>query len=490
MEFKRNGLHRRQARTRVKDWNELYEPGKEKQLKEQGARCMDCGVPFCMTGEEPQGVTVGCPIHNLIPEWNDLVYRGRWREAYDRLSKTNNFPEWTGRICPAPCESACVLGITDPAVTIKSIECSIIDKAFEEGWVLPQPPSSRTGKTVAVIGSGPAGLAAAQQLNRAGHRVTVFERDDRIGGLLMYGVPNMKLDKANVQRRVDILAAEGVEFVTNANVGVNVDIKEIQSKYDAILLACGALKGIDVKLPGRQLKGIHMAMDYLSQTTKSLLDSKFADGKCIDAHNKHVIVIGAGDTGTDCIGTALRQGCRSLVNFARKPQPPAERQPHNPWPQDADVYIVDYGHEEGRALFGKDPREYGVLTKEFIGDENGNLKAVRTVKVEWEFNPQTGEFGKATEIPGSQYDWPADLVFLAVGFAGPDTELVQKLGLETDRKSNVKAQFGKYATSVPGVFAAGDVRRGASLIVWAIAEGRGAARAIDMHLMGTSRLPE
>jgi NAD(P)H-dependent glutamate synthase small subunit len=488
MEHPRQAPVRRPAAERVRDWAELYAPRPEKSLKQEGSRCMDCGVPFCHTGSDEDGKTTGCPLHNLIPEWNDLVYRGRWREALERLHKTNNFPEWTGRICPAPCESACVLGITDPPVAIKGIECAIVDRGFAEGWIVPRPPAHRTGKCVAVIGSGPAGLAAADQLNKAGHHVTVFERDDRIGGLLMYGVPNMKLDKKNIQRRVDLLAAEGVEFRTNTNVGVNVDAAELRREHDAILVAVGALQGQDLRIPGRQLQGIHMAMEFLHKNTKSLLDSDLADGKYITAKDKHVIVIGAGDTGTDCIGTALRHGCKSLVNFARKPQPSKTREAHNPWPQDAEVLLVDYGHEEGAAVFGRDPRQYNLVTKCYVDDGHGRVKAVRTVQVEWE-RLSNGDYANPREVPGSEYDWPADLVLLAIGFTGPEATLVEKLGLATDKKSNIHAEFGKFATNVEGVFVAGDARRGASLIVWAIAEGRQAAREIDRYLMGVTSLP-
>lgn len=488
MEHPRQAPVRRPAAERVRDWAELYTPRPEKNLKQEGSRCMDCGVPFCHTGSDDGGKTTGCPLHNLIPEWNDLVYRGRWREALERLHKTNNFPEWTGRICPAPCESACVLGITDPPVAIKGIENAIVDRGFAEGWIVPRPPAHRTGKKVAVIGSGPAGLAAAAQLNYAGHHVTVFERDDRLGGLLMYGVPNMKLDKKNVQRRVDLLAAEGVEFRTNAHVGVNIDAAHLRREHDAILVAVGALKGQDLRIPGRQLGGVHLAMEFLHKNTKSLLDSGLKDGQFINAKDRHVVVIGAGDTGTDCIGTALRHGCRSLVNFARRPQPSKTREPHNPWPQEAEVLLTDYGHEEGAALFGSDPRKYNLVTKEFVDDGKGRVKAVRTVRVEWE-RLGNGDYANPREIEGSQYDWPAELVLLAIGFTGPEPTVVEKLGLATDPKSNIRAEFGRFATNVEGVYVAGDARRGASLIVWAITEGRQAAREIDRYLMGVTSLP-
>ena len=493
MDYARQSAHKRPAAQRVNDWNEIYGSLPEKKLKEQGARCMDCGVPFCHTGSELEAKTIGCPLHNLIPEWNDLVYRGRWREAYDRLAKTNNFPEWTGRTCPAPCESACVLGITDPAVTIKSIECAIVDRAFAEGWIRARVPTKRTGKKIAIIGSGPAGLAAADQLNQAGHEVTVFERDDRLGGLLMYGIPNMKLEKLSVQRRIDLLTAEGVHFRRNADVGGEgengVPIETLQATFDAVLLACGALKGHDMRVPGRELKGVHMAMAYLHANTRSLLDTNLADGKFIDAKSKNVIVIGAGDTGTDCIGTAIRQGCKSLVNFARRPAPPVTRPDDNPWPQDAEVFLVDYGHEEGKAKFGRDPREFGVITKAFIGDENGCLKAIRTVRAEWEQIPGTANYTNPREIAGSEFDWPCELVLLAIGFGGTDSPIAKKLGVTMVRDATVKAEYGQFSTNVPGIFAAGDMRRGASLLVWAIAEGRGAAREMDRYLMGATALP-
>jgi NAD(P)H-dependent glutamate synthase small subunit len=465
---------------RVEGWDEFLVHVPEEHLRTQGARCMDCGVPFCQSA-------TGCPIDNLIPEWNDLVYRGRWREALDRLHKTNNFPEFTGRVCPAPCEGACVLGINEPAVTIKNIEAAIVDKGFEEGWIQPEPPDERTGKKVAIVGSGPAGLTAAQQLNRAGHQVTVFERDDRIGGLLTYGIPNMKLDKDIVDRRLDIMRQEGVEFVTNANVGVNKDVQKLRSEYDAMILACGATRPRDLPIPGRELKGIHFAMEFLLKNTKSLMDSKLDDGKYISAEGKRVIVIGGGDTGTDCIGTSIRHGCSSLVNFELLPKPPAERAADNPWPEWPVIFRVDYGHQEAAAKFGKDPREFRVLSKRFIDDGNGNVAGVETVRVEWQKDDE-GKW-KMTEVPGSEEIFEADLIFLAMGFLGPEDTLAEQLGLERDARSNFKADYGKYATSTEGVFAAGDCRRGQSLVVWGIAEGRGAARAVDEYLMGKSDLP-
>jgi len=478
-EFPRETVPYSDPLKRTKGWDEFLVDVPEEQLRTQGARCMDCGVPFCQSA-------TGCPIDNLIPEWNDLVYRDRWREALDRLHQTNNFPEFTGRVCPAPCEGACVLGIIEPAVTIKNIECAIVDKGFEEGWIQPEPPTDRTGKKVAVIGSGPAGLTAAQQLNRAGHRVTVYERDDRIGGLLTYGIPNMKLDKGIVDRRLDLMRAEGVEFVTNAHVGVNTDIKKIQRDNDAIVLAAGATRPRSLPIPGRELDGVHFAMEFLLKNTKSLMDSKLEDGAYISAKGKRVIVIGGGDTGTDCIGTSIRHGATSVVNFELLPKPPQERADDNPWPEWPLIFRVDYGHQEAAAKFGKDPREYCVLSKRFIDDGKGRVAGVETVRVEWEKDDQ-GKW-QMTEVPGSDAVFEADLIFLAMGFLGPEDTLAEQLGLERDARSNFKAEYGKYATSVEGVFAAGDCRRGQSLVVWGIAEGRGAARAVDTFLMGDSEL--
>lgn len=482
MEYERQPMPARDPKVRLNDWYEIYTRADEHVLKQQGARCMDCGVSFCHSD-------TGCPIDNLIPEWNDLVYHGQWKEAYRRLAKTNNFPEFTGRICPAPCESACVLGITDPPVTIKSIECAIIDKAFENGWVLPEEPESRTGKSVAVIGSGPAGLAAADQLNKAGHSVTVFERDDRPGGLLMYGVPNMKLEKKIVQRRIDLLEASGIKFECNVNVGVNKSIDELKNTFDAILLACGALKGRDLQLEGRDLEGVTMAMDLLHSATKSMLDSDFSDGQFIDLKDKDVVVIGGGDTGADCIATALRMQCKSVINITRRAQPPLERDEQHPWPGDPGTYYLDYSHAEGAARDGRDPREYGILPKAFVGQDEtrpGRLTHMRIERLDWEKKD-----GKWVSTPiGKVEDLPADYVFLSAGFVSHDVpQLVKDLGVAENKWGDVDAEYGKYATNVEGVFAAGDIRRGASLIVWAIAEGRGAAHAIDKHLMGFSELP-
>jgi glutamate synthase (NADPH/NADH) small chain len=473
---------------RIHHWHEFHEHADGPMLQKQGARCMDCGVPFCHTGALIEGMAAGCPINNLIPEWNDLVYRGLWREALERLHKTNNFPEFTGRVCPAPCEGSCVLGISEPPVTIKSIECAIVDKGFEEGWIVPEPPHKRTGKRVGVVGSGPAGLACAAQLNKAGHWVTVFERADRIGGLLMYGIPNMKLDKSIVQRRIDLMAAEGVRFVTGCEVGKDYPAAQLREEFDAIVLCGGATKPNDffTKTEGRQLKGIHFAMEFLHGNTKSLLDSNHADGNYISAKDRDVIVIGGGDTGTDCVGTSLRHGCRSLLQLEIVPRPPLERAPDNPWPQWPKVYKLDYGQEEGKALWGEDPRRYAVQTTKFLGDDNGHLKAIHLVEVEW-----VKENGRALpkNKPETERVVPAQLVLLALGFSGPENQLIDQLGIEKDPRSNARAEHGKFATSMAGIFAAGDMRRGQSLVVWAINEGRGAARECDRWLMGQTALP-
>src|SRR5881296_1289882 len=390
-------------RSRV--WEEFHEHTDEALLREQGARCMDCGVPFCHTGALIEGMASGCPINNLIPEWNDLVYRGLWKEALERLHKTNNFPEFTGRVCPAPCEGSCVLGISEPPVTIKSIECAIIDKGFEEGWVQPQPPAVRTDKKVAVVGSGPAGLACAAQLNKAGHWVTVFERADRIGGLLMYGIPNMKLDKAIVQRRIDLMAKEGVQFVTNTAIGIHRPATKLREEFDAVVLCCGATKPRDLPVEGRNLKGVHFAMEFLHANTKSLLDSGHKDGNYISATDKHVIVIGGGDTGTDCVGTAMRHKCKSLTQFEILPQPPDERQSDNPWPEWPRIYRLDYGQEEAKARFGDDPRVYLIQTEKFVGDQNGYVKELHTVNIAWG-RDERGRF-VPQRMPGTEKIWAA-----------------------------------------------------------------------------------
>ena len=486
VEYEREPLGYRDAEARLKDWKEVHRHDSSEETKTllatQSARCMDCGTPFChQTGS-------GCPLGNKIPEWNELVHQGRWRDALDRLHETNNFPEFTGRVCPAPCEGSCTLGIIENPVTIKSIECTIVDRGFEEGWIVPRPPATRTGKKVAVIGSGPAGLAAADQLNKAGHRVTVYERADRVGGLMMYGVPNMKADKVEiVQRRVDLLAAEGIAFVTNAHIGAegHPSIAEIRSEADAVVLACGATKPRDLPVENRELSGVHFAMEFLHANTKSLLDSDLADGEYIDAKDKHVVVIGGGDTGTDCIGTSLRHGCASVTNFELMSQPPATRAKGNEWPQWPRIFRVDYGHEEAKHRDGKDPRTYEVLTKGFVpkDDGSGEVAGVVTVQVEWVKDPDSGRM-TFNEVEGSEKVWKADLVLLAMGFLGPEQNLAEKLGMETDERSNFKAEFGEFETSVPGVFAAGDCRRGQSLVVWAISEGRGAAAKVDAYLMG------
>ena len=472
---------------RVKNWQEFHEHFPEVKLQQQGARCMDCGVPFCHTGQVISGMASGCPINNLIPEWNDLVYRGLWQEALRRLHKTNNFPEFTGRVCPAPCEGSCVLGINELPVTIKNIECAIIDNGFAQGWVIPEPAQKRTGKKVAVVGSGPSGLACAAQLNCAGHWVTVFERSDRIGGLLMYGIPNMKLDKRIVQRRIDLMAAEGVKFVTNTAVGIDISAMRLREEFDAVVLCCGATKPRDLPIPGRELKGIHFAMEFLQANTKSLLDSNHEDGKYISAAAKHVVVVGGGDTGTDCVGTAMRHGCKSLTQVEILPRPPDTRQADNPWPEWPKVYKLDYGQEEARARFGADPRIYLTTGEKFVGDKKGNVKEFYIYEVEWGKNEQ-GAF-TPRRVPGTDKVLEADLVLLAMGFLGPEDTALSELGVEQDQRSNAKAAYGQFSTNVPGVFAAGDCRRGQSLVVWAINEGRGAARECDCYLMGHSDLP-
>jgi glutamate synthase (NADPH/NADH) small chain len=472
---------------RIRNWDEFHLPMPEDNLRTQGARCMDCGTPFCHTGTLISGMASGCPINNLIPEWNDLVYRGLWREALERLHKTNNFPEFTGRVCPAPCEGSCVLGINSPPVTIKNIECSIIDKGWEEGWIVPEPPTERTGKKVAIIGSGPAGLCAAAQLNKAGHWVTVFERADRPGGLLMYGIPNMKLDKESVVlRRIKVLEEEGVKFLCNTEVGKDFPVETLLKEFDAAILCTGATKPRDLPIEGRELKGIHFAMDFLTENTKVVLD-RHKNGGFISAAGKDVVIIGGGDTGTDCVGTSVRHGCKSLVQLEILPKPPAERAPDNPWPEWPKVYKLDYGQEEAAAVFGDDPRVYLTTATKFEGDGVGNVKAVHTVQVQWQKN-EKGQF-IPQHLPGTEKVLPAQIVLLAMGFLCPEQPLLDALDIERDPRGNVKADYGKYATSIPGVFAAGDCRRGQSLVVWAFNEGREAARECDLYLMGSSDLP-
>ena len=463
------------VQSRVKNFKEFTLKPVDSELEKQGSRCMDCGVPFCQSGE-------GCPVYNLIPEWNDLVYQNKWEEAFDKLMLTNNFPEVTGRVCPAVCEGACVLGITESPVAIKNLEFAIADKGFQNGWLKPQIPSIRTGRSIAIIGSGPAGLSAAQQLNSVGHTVKVYERSDRIGGLMMYGIPNMKLDKSIIDQRTEIMETEGIQFFTNSDVGGqgenSVSMEELNKSNDIILLTTGATKPRDLPIPQREGVGVHFAMDFLRTNTKSLLDSEHDDGQYISAKGKNVIVIGGGDTGTDCIGTSLRHGCKSLINFEIMAEPPKERSENNPWPLFPRVHKVDYGHEESTEIYGNDPRVYSISGKEFLRNEDGTLRGIRTVEVDTNFK----------EVPGSEKEWEADLILLAMGFLGPEHYAVDKLEVELDERSNYKADHNIHQTSNPKVFAAGDCRRGQSLVVWAINEGRAAAREIDLNLMGKTTL--
>jgi len=483
MEFQREIPQDVTPKERIKNYNEFHLHMSEEKLKTQGARCMNCGIPFCHTGLLIGGMASGCPVNNLIPEWNDLVYNGLWKEALERLHKTNNFPEFTGRVCPAPCEGSCCLGINEPPVTIKNIEYSIIEHGFEHGWVVPVAPKTRTGKKVAVVGSGPSGLSCAAQLNKVGHTVTVFERADRIGGLLMYGIPNMKLDKKKVvQRRVDLLAAEGVKFITKTEVGKDYPAEKLLKEFDAVVLCGGATKPRDLPIDGRALPGVHYAMEFLHENTSALLDGR--DPK-ISAKGKHVVVIGGGDTGTDCVGTSLRHGCKSVVQLEILPQPAMTRQPDNPWPEWPKVYKMDYGQEEAAAIQGADPRQYCITSKKFTGDQSG-VQEVHTVQIEWA-KDANGRFAPK-DIAGTEKAMPAQLVLLAMGFLGPEDTILSGLKVERDERSNAKAEYGKFSTNIPGVFAAGDMRRGQSLVVWAINEGRAAARECDKYLMGSTTL--
>ncbi len=488
LETERKTIANRDPIARIKDWDEIHEDFNIKLVQKQGSRCMDCGTPYCHTGITLSNMASGCPINNLIPEFNDLVYRGKWHDAYLRLAKTNNFPEFTGRVCPAPCEGSCVLGVIEPPVTIKNIECSIIDKAWAEGWVKPEIPETRTGKKVAVVGSGPAGLAAADQLNKAGHLVTLFERADRPGGLLMYGIPNMKLEKDIVTRRVKLMEDEGVTVKCGVEIGKNISAKELLNDFDSVVLCCGATKPRDLPIEGRELKNIHYAMEFLGPNTKELWDIKEGKSKQFSelAKGKNVVIIGGGDTGTDCVGTSLRHGCKSVTQLEIMPKPPMERSPDNPWPEWPKVYKMDYGQEEAAAVQGEDPRQYLVSSSKFVGDDKGNVKAMHVHNIEW-----VSENGRymPKKVEGSERVIDADLVLLAMGFLGPEATIAEELGLELDGRSNVKAEYGKFATSIDKVFAAGDMRRGQSLIVWAINEGRAVARECDRFLMGSTKLP-
>jgi len=471
LEIKRKGPPRRPAEERIRDWKEVYLPFPEAEMQKQGARCMDCGIPFCHQG---------CPLGNIIPDWNDLVYRNQWRDAIDRLHATNNFPEWTGRLCPAPCEGSCVLGINDDPVTIKQIEQGIIEHAFEAGWVEATPPAVRTGKKVAVVGSGPAGLAAAAQLNAAGHWVTVFERDDRIGGLLRYGIPEFKMEKRFLDRRLQLMEKEGIAFRTNAHVGVSVPVDELRNEFGAIVLAGGACWPRDLQVPGRELRGIHFAMEYLTLQNKRCEGDDLPDDTFITAHGKRVVIIGGGDTGADCLGTVHRQGAHSVHQFELLPRPPDAREPDNPWPQWPNIFRVSSAHEEGGE------RVYSVSTQRFTGDAEGRVEQLHAVQVEMVRKAGRLDF---TPIPGSEFTLDVDLVLLAMGFLGPERPgMLTDLGIRLTERGNVWRDEN-WMTSVPGVFACGDMQRGQSLIVWAIAEGRSAARGVDQYLMGVSELP-
>ena len=487
LEYDRQTSEESAPKARIKNFKEFHTPLSREKQRIQGARCMACGVPFCQYGKMIGGMASGCPLNNLIPEWNDLVYTGNWEMAYKRLMKTNCFPEFTARVCPAQCEAACTCNLNGDPVSTKENERAIIENAFEAGLVTPEPPKVRTGKRVAVVGSGPAGLAAAVQLNLRGHHVTVFERSDRIGGLLRYGIPNMKLEKEVIDRRIAIMEAEGVEFVTNVNVGEDVKATKLLKDYDRVILACGASNPRDLKVPGRDAKGIHFAVDFLTATTKSLLDSNFLDSQFIPAKGKKVMVIGGGDTGNDCVGTAIRLGAAAVLQLEMMPKAPDTRADNNPWPEWPRVCKTDYGQEEAIAVFGHDPRVYQTTVSEFIKNKKGEVCQAKLVKLESKKDEKTGRI-MMVPVEGSEYVVDVDLVLIAAGFLGPQKYVTDAFKVELDGRTNVKTEPEPYQTSVPNVFAAGDMRRGQSLVVWAIQEGREAAKAVDQSLMGYTNL--
>ena len=487
LEYEREVSAEIPPKQRIKNFDEFHIPLPLEKQREQGARCMACGVPFCQAGVMIGGMASGCPLNNLVPEWNDLVYLGNWEEAYKRLMKTHCFPEFTSRVCPALCEAACTCNINGEPVCSKENERAIIENAYATGLVKPCPPQVRTGKRVAVVGSGPSGLAAAQQLNKRGHQVTVYERNDRIGGLLRYGIPNMKLDKKVIDRRLELMEAEGIEFVTNANVGENVSAEKLMKEYDAVVLACGASNPRDINVPGRDAKGIYFAVDFLTATTKSLLDSDFADKKFIPAKGKHVIVIGGGDTGNDCVGTCIRLGAASVTQLEMMPKAPDKRAQNNPWPQWPRVCKTDYGQQEAIALWGHDPRIYTTTVTEFVKNKNGEICQAKLVKLQSKKDEKTGRM-MMVPVEGTEEVVKADLVLIAAGFLGSQKYVTDAFKVAVNGRTNVETAPDKYVTSVPKVFTAGDMHRGQSLVVWAIREGREAAKAVDEYLMGYTNL--
>lgn len=487
MEYERKGNQAVKPEDRIENFNEFHTPLSKEERKKQGARCMECGVPFCQSGMMIGGMTSGCPLNNLIPEWNDLLFTDNMSQALNRLLKTNNFPEFTARVCPAPCEAACTCSLNGNAVSIKENELEIIENGYEKGFIKPNPPKIRTGKKVAIIGSGPSGLAAADQLNKRGHLVTVFEREDRVGGLLMYGIPNMKLEKHIIDRRIAIMKEEGVTFITGADVGGNYKANKITKDFDSVILTCGASNPRDINVPGRNANGIYFAVDFLKSTTKSLLDSELKEGTYISAKDKNVLVIGGGDTGNDCVGTSIRHGAKSVLQLEMMPKLPDQRAENNPWPEWPRVCKTDYGQEEAIAVFGHDPRVYQTTVKEFVADEAGNVCKAKLVKLESKFNEETKRYFMA-EVSGSEYEVDVDLVLIAAGFLGTQSYVAKAFGVELNDRTNVATENGSYKTSEDKIFVAGDMRRGQSLIVWAIREGREVAKEVDTHLMGYSNL--